>query len=134
MRLPFFVYGTLLSGQSNAGVWGSAVSQVRPAHFLNGVLYDLGAFPMLIEGACGVVVGQLVDVKPEDYVAVLRRLDYLEQYDPQDAGVAPYRRESRFVLLDEGRVVAAWVYLGNILMVNHSPIISSGDWREHTRQ
>jgi gamma-glutamylcyclotransferase (GGCT)/AIG2-like uncharacterized protein YtfP len=133
-RLPFFVYGTLLSGQPNDVVWGSAVTSRRPARFLNGCLYDMGAFPMLVEGEGGLVYGQLVEVVHGEYESVLRRLDQLEQYDPRDAAAGPYRRELRYVLLDDGRIAESWVYLGYSHIAAQAPLVSSGDWRTHTEQ
>lgn len=133
-RIPFFVYGTLLSGQPNAGAWGDAVSSRSPARFLNGELADFGAFPMLVEGGHGFVVGETVEVAPAQYEEIVRRLDRLEKYDPETDGPGPYRRAARLVLLDDGRIVESWVYLGQSHYAAGRPRVPGGDWRRHTNQ
>lgn len=94
----------------------------------------MGAFPMLVEGEGGPVYGQLIDILHDDYEAVLRRLDLLEEYDPLNAGAGPYHREPRYVLLEKGRIAESWVYLGHSHYAARAPLVSSGDWRKHTEQ
>ncbi len=129
-RLPFFVYGTLLPGQPNAGMLLPAAAKSEPAIFPNGRLFDLGPFPMLLEGAGGPVHGLLVTVRPGSYEPVLRLLDALERFDPHAPADSPYRRLARPVIVGEHRV-RAWVYLGRKALVAGRPIVPSGSWADH---
>lgn len=130
--LPFFVYGTLLPGQPNYYLWSDNIVEQKPAVFSDGRLFDLGAYPMLIEGDGGPVVGQLVSIRPADYPLVLRRLDELEGYDPQNPENSDYRRHERFVHLEDGRKKNAWIYLGHQVATAKASVIPSGNWLTHS--
>ena len=121
--LPFFVYGTLLPGQRNHHIWQGAVVQQVAAVFPNGRLYDMGAFPMLIEEGEGVVRGMVLAVDPAHYTAILTAVDQLEGYDPDAPERSFYLRARRTVYLSHGEPITAWVYLGQpVLVTGHHPI------------
>ncbi len=130
-QLPIFVYGTLLLGQPNAYMWGKSVKKVETAVFPQGRLYDMGHYPMLVEGAGGPVLGAIFSLHAMYFEKVIQRLDALEDYNPQAHDQSPYRREKRTVLLENGRDVRAWTYLGNPIYVKAMPPIASGDWVAH---
>ncbi len=109
---------------------GVIVSQ-EPAIFPNGRLFDLGAYPMLLEGNGGPVTGRVVVIVQRDYERVLLHLDTLEGYDPQDPEAGDYRRLERSVRLEDGREKQVWVYLGKETAVAKAPLIASGDWAAH---
>ncbi len=130
-QFPFFVYGTLLPGQPNDHLWQeNAVSQ-EEAVFLNGRLYDMGFYPMLIEEAGAQVKGMALTIKPKTYAMVVAALDNLEGFDPDKPDAPGYRRVVREVLLANGRTVQAWVYVGHPDSVaGYFPILN-GDWQQH---
>lgn len=135
---PFFVYGTLLPDQPNFHHWGEARIEIEPAIFHSGRLYDMGAFPMLIETDIddknGVpITGALVTVHPDDYERVLVQLDKLEQYDPADAENSMYIRVSRPVeRLTNEQPAVAWLYVGKEQFVRGMEPIGS-DWVGYTQ-
>lgn len=130
--LPFFVYGTLLPGQPNFYHWGNSILTHETAVFNNGRLYDLGSYPMLIEAPGETVVGALITVEPSPYQTILRRLDKLEEYDPQQPNQCSYIREKRDVHLENGRVQTAWVYIGQWQFQPAIPVIKNGNWVEYS--
>jgi gamma-glutamylcyclotransferase (GGCT)/AIG2-like uncharacterized protein YtfP len=128
---PFFVYGTLLPEQPNYDLWSQHIVHQEPAIYPNGRLFDLGAYPVLLEGKGGPIAGQLVTIGQQDYGQVLLTLDALEGYDPQEPEAGDYRRYERMVRLTDGRQQLAWVYLGRETAVAGAALIPSGDWMAH---
>lgn len=132
---PFFVYGTLLPDQPNFVLWGKAITAMEPATFHGGQLYDMGFYPMLVPtGAETAVTGQLITVTPNQYDAVLQRLDALEGYDPAQPDSAEYQRQAVQVVVANGRTQTAWIYLGKTELVTHKPVIPNGDWATYAAQ
>ena len=133
---PFFVYGTLLPEQPNAYLWADVVVEQVAAVLPNGRLYDCGPFPMLIEMGKSPVRGVVIEIEPEMYETVLERFDYLEGVDPKRPLAGAYRRVVRGVVTENGRLIEAWVYMGQKQFVVGLSIIESGDWLAHmqTRQ
>ncbi|MFQ5400424.1 MAG: gamma-glutamylcyclotransferase family protein [Anaerolineae bacterium] len=127
-QLPFFVYGTLLPEQPNYYIWGDVIASEQPATLTGGALYDMGFYPMLVEEGDGQVRGLMVAVRPQDYAAVVTRLDYLEGFDPKRPEASDYRRVERMVRLDDGRMAAAWVYVGSRRYVQGRQVVPDGDW------
>ncbi len=125
-NLPIFVYGTLLPGQPNAYLWGDSVVAVASAEIPNAILFDMGYYPMLIEGQ-GRVRGVLMHVSDAHYEAVVTRLDALESYDPADPDASEYVRAARQVDTAEGSV-QAWVYIGQARLVKGRFQVDDGDW------
>jgi gamma-glutamylcyclotransferase (GGCT)/AIG2-like uncharacterized protein YtfP len=101
-----FAYGTLRDAlQRDMILRGAPTREVGPAT-TPGVLYDLGNYPGLVDGAPGErVPGVLVELADE---AALARLD---TYEDVDAGLFVRRRAT--VHLDAGGDVEAWVYVYN---------------------
>lgn len=130
-RLPFFVYGTLIPGQPNAYLWGKRIVASETAVLPGARLFDMGHYPMLVEGGAGRVYGRLIRPQPHAYHKILTRLDILEGYDPQQPDTSPYRRESRSVVLADGGNALAWVYIGDRRSVTGKLAIESGDWVRH---
>jgi gamma-glutamylcyclotransferase (GGCT)/AIG2-like uncharacterized protein YtfP len=125
---PFFVYGTLLPEQPNYYVWGEAIVFEEEGVLANGRLYDMGYYPMLIEEGDEPVTGMIVNVAETEYEAVLERLDHLEGYDPAQPEMCAYRRMLREVSGVNGRIVAAWVYIGQPRYAADKTIVPGGDW------
>jgi gamma-glutamylcyclotransferase (GGCT)/AIG2-like uncharacterized protein YtfP len=101
-----FAYGTLRDAlQRDVILRGAPTREIGPAT-APGVLYDLGNFPGLVDGAPGERVPGVVVELPDD--AALARLD---EYEDVGAGLFVRRRAS--VRLDAGDDVEAWVYVYN---------------------
>lgn len=130
-QLPFFVYGTLLPAQPNFHLWEDSILETVPALFPNGRLYDFGAFPILLPGNGQIVHGRLVTVKPERYHHIVRRLDELESYQPNQPETSIYLRQRCRVQTEEGLTVITWVYLGKERYSAGTPLIPSGNWLQH---
>ncbi|MER2497572.1 gamma-glutamylcyclotransferase [Vibrio neptunius] len=111
MQHLLFVYGTLRQGESNHNY---LVGSQCLGHFEtlpNYALYDLGAYPAVIEGH-GSILGEVYLIDGE----TLSKVDQLEDVPIE------YRREQIETPFGE-----AWIYLyqdGSKL----DTIISSGDW------
>lgn len=130
--LPFFVYGTLLPGQPNYGIWEAAITAVRPAEMAGCGLYDLGHYPMLVPSGGGRVRGMVVDMDPGAYPEVVAALDYLEGVDMAAPGEPAYQRVRRVASLASGHQVVTWVYLGDPTFAAGLPALET-DWKSHCR-
>jgi gamma-glutamylcyclotransferase (GGCT)/AIG2-like uncharacterized protein YtfP len=130
ITLPFFVYGTLLPGRPNHALWQHAIVRCRPATLAGACLFDQGYYPVMIEGMVGEVNGLEVHVQSRLYRSVLRDLDYLEGYDPEQADVNDFARVKRIVRLVTGHQVVAWVYVGRKDLVGGLRSIG-GDWKRY---
>jgi len=134
VRLPFFVYGTLLRGEVNHDLFlrGRTAAE-EPARLNGAVLYDGPGYPYAVEERGGVVYGELVTALPEEYEELLVALDRLEEYargDPRNL----YERFEREVIRDGGdTAVRAWVYVAAPAVAARlrarGKLIESGDWR-----
>jgi gamma-glutamylcyclotransferase (GGCT)/AIG2-like uncharacterized protein YtfP len=137
-RNPFFVDGTLIMGQPNDFYWEDCVATAVPAHFPNGRLFDMGSFPMLLEGGAMRVQGQLMypdkELSDEDYQLLVQRLDTLENYNSDDVDNSPYYRVLATVFLNDNQPVTAWVYLGRPIYTEGRPLIDSGDWVSYSAE
>jgi gamma-glutamylcyclotransferase (GGCT)/AIG2-like uncharacterized protein YtfP len=127
-QLPFFVYGSLLPGQANAGLWGEDVLSWQTAVLPYGRLYSLGDYPVLIENGGGPVKGMVITPRPDAYHALLARLDALEAYNPAQPDTSDYLRVVREAILADGTAVPAWVYIGQANFTPHLPLVPHGDW------
>ena len=130
--LPFFVYGTLLPNQPNYYQWQEAVVDVQPATLPNATLYDMGSYPMLIEQPESFVTGAIIEIAPDQYDAVLQRIDTLENYHPDDEAQSMYLRRTRTVIKTDGSECSAMVYIGQPQYVFALEPIGA-DWVSYTR-
>jgi len=126
-RLPIFIYGTLCSGERNAGLIARALAAQQPATFagtLRVMLNDGYPYPCLQAGS-GPVVGSLVTLHEALYDEALARLDRLEDYLPEsDRGL--YLRRIVEVNAKDGPA-KAWTYLWNGPPPN-GPLLEDGDF------
>ncbi|WP_030933845.1 gamma-glutamylcyclotransferase family protein [Streptomyces sp. NRRL S-646] len=132
MRLPFFVYGTLLPGEVNHDLFLRGRTEAEEPARLNGaVLYDGPGYPYAVDDPGGVVYGELVTALPQEYEELLVALDRLEEYAPGDPR-SLYERVERRVSGD-GATVRAWVYVAAPAVAARlrarGKLIESGDWR-----
>ncbi|MEU7379710.1 gamma-glutamylcyclotransferase family protein [Streptomyces sp. NPDC042207] len=132
--LPFFVYGTLRPGEGNHGLLlrGRTRSE-EPARLSGAVLYDGPGYPYAVEEPGGLVRGDLVAARPEEYGEVLTALDRLEEYVAGDPHSLYERIEREVVRESDGAVVRAWVYVAGPSVTHWLRAggvrIEGGDWR-----
>ena len=128
MPLPFFVYGTLRAGQSNAHLLRGAMTCSREAKLCGAQMFDLGPYPMIIEGE-DEIWGELVEIEAGKHAAILQSLDRLEGVDGADPENpdALYRRLRRQISVED-KQIEAWVYFGRETLARRGCIVASGDW------
>ncbi|WKX08899.2 gamma-glutamylcyclotransferase family protein [Streptomyces sp. NL15-2K] len=132
-RLPFFVYGTLRTGEVNHDLFLRGRTRAEePARLIDAVLYDGPGYPYVVEARGGVVRGEIVTALPEAYGELLAALDRLEEYVPGDPRNL-YERVEREVIRDaDGTAVRAWVYVAAPSVAarlrDRGELIESGDW------
>ncbi|MFE7560396.1 gamma-glutamylcyclotransferase family protein [Kitasatospora sp. NPDC057500] len=132
--LPFFVYGTLLTGGRNhAAFLAGRCAGVRAAVLEGAALHAGPGYPYAVpDPAPGRrISGELVTVRPDAHPATLAALDRLEDCRPDGRG--EYVRERLAVRTADGAAVDAWVYLAGpeaaARLRAHPALIVSGDWR-----
>jgi len=132
VRLPFFVYGTLRSGEVNHDVFLRDRTQREEPGLMRGlVLYDGPGYPYAVEEPGGVVTGEVMTARTEAYDELLRALDRLEEYVPGAPGNL-YERVAREVTRSDGTAVRAWVYVAAPTVAARlrarGKLIEGGDW------
>jgi gamma-glutamylcyclotransferase (GGCT)/AIG2-like uncharacterized protein YtfP len=125
-----FVYGTLMAATRHPMAMRLArESRLVGNGTIRGRLYDLGAYPALVETGEG-------DGEVHGEVRALNSpaasLPWLDAYE----GIVPgrdsdYERVERRVRLEDGRALTAWVYLYR-KPVTGRRLIESGSWLAHT--
>jgi gamma-glutamylcyclotransferase (GGCT)/AIG2-like uncharacterized protein YtfP len=128
--LPLFVYGTLRQGEANHHLLKKVTLSCRPARLEGAAMYDLGPYPMIMDGE-GIVTGELIEIDPTRYEATLRRLDVLEGVNGNDPENPQglYRRVRRKVHVESSELaVEAWVYLGREETARRGILRPGGDW------
>lgn len=119
-----FVYGTLRRQGRND------IARLRPTpEFVGrgriaGTLYDLGAYPGVVLGGAGRVMGEIYRIEPEVEAA----LDRLEEVAEDDSGEY-IRRQVRLAL--DAQWVDCLVYEIRPTRIAGSRVIESGDWIAH---
>lgn len=131
LKRPFFVYGTLLPNQPNHYLFAKSIASIQPATINNCQMYDMGAYPMLVAQVGAIAQGMLITVFEEDALKVRQRLDSLEGYDPNNHEASAYKRVPHDIVLENGRIQSAWVYLGTKSIVKNMPAIEHSDWIKH---
>lgn len=125
----FFVYGTLMRGESNHRVAARhGLASVQAAR-VRGDLFDTGmGFPaMRLSDGTGQVRGELL--VPEDFEAAVGAMDDLEVFAGYGADGNEYERRLIEVTPEDGGASRlAWIYVaGEALPLKRR--IDSGDWR-----
>jgi gamma-glutamylcyclotransferase (GGCT)/AIG2-like uncharacterized protein YtfP len=124
-----FFYGTLMAGfdrRRRAGI-DDKLTYVGRAH-IRGHLYDLGIYPAAVPAPDGQVWGEVYRTDaPGD---VLRALDDIEGYRPEDPDKGLYARQRAQVIFPDGLAEQAWVYFYNAPL-GQAQRIESGDYLAH---
>lgn len=115
---PLFVYGTLMSGRSAAGLTGD---RRRGEGWVNGRLYHLPAgYPGLLPGGDTKVYGEWVEPLP------LRVMDLLDHYEGVGSGL--FERVALQVCTGRERF-DAWAYVMVAAPDRGGRLLPSGRWR-----
>jgi gamma-glutamylcyclotransferase (GGCT)/AIG2-like uncharacterized protein YtfP len=129
----FFVYGTLMRGESNHAVAARhGLADVRSGS-VSGDLFDTGAgYPaMRPTTGPGRVYGELLVTM--DFESALQSMDALEGYAGEDDPDNLYERRLIEVTLDDdGGTCLAWIYVYAQDLPPHTRIVS-GRWRQRPR-
>lgn len=122
--IPLFVYGTLLSGESNHRVVSPYVLSVRPG-VVRGALYDAGAYPAVVLTGMneGRVSGEWLLITTEG----LAKTDELEEYDGPGSTTNDYER--LWIRDADCEEREGWIYVWKD--ARGCPLIPSGSWRRH---
>ena len=126
-----FFYGTLMSGFKRPGR-ERLDTKLTPVGrgAIHAALFDVGLYPAAIPASDAYVQGELH--RMSDAVAVLRELDAIEGFRPEQPDASLYLRLETPVTLGDGRTESAWTYFYNAPLGN-SPRIESGDYLDYLR-
>jgi gamma-glutamylcyclotransferase (GGCT)/AIG2-like uncharacterized protein YtfP len=138
MQYPFFVYGTLRPGEANYGRYlAGRTTAEEPASLPGAALYSPGPYPFLVVAADLArldeqVYGEVIDVEPRSYAAVLHTLDDLEGYAPNVRNNL-YERILMSVHLASGVRRQAWIYLAGeraigLIRAGRMRRVPAGNW------
>lgn len=131
-----FVYGSLLSG------FKSPAYEYIFQHFnflgegkVKGTIYDLGEYAVGTNNETGrFIKGELYEIKhPHEWSFILAQLDDYEGLNPDDEGIADFKRSVVEVTLNDGSTKQAWIYwfIGDI---NNRPIVPLESMIEYWHQ
>lgn len=121
-----FVYGTLRRGSTHHHLI-AAVGDYLMQGSVAGNLYDIGTYPGLVVNPTTTykVTGEVYRMADSDGA-----LNALDDYEGCSANFAPpfeFIRQTAEVMLEDGKIISAWVYLYNG-PVKNKPEILLGDY------
>lgn len=126
-----FFYGTLMSGFERPGrARLDPKLEPKGRGWIRAALFDLGIYPAAIPAADGRVWGEVHRMVDVD--AVLRSLDEIEGFRPDEPDASLYTRVETPVTFEDGRVAQAWAYFYNAPL-GRAQRIESGDYLEHLK-
>jgi gamma-glutamylcyclotransferase (GGCT)/AIG2-like uncharacterized protein YtfP len=126
----FFVYGTLLRGESRFQILQDCGLECTLVARMFGRLVDLGSFPGLVDIGTdeSMVCGDFIRVRNVE--AAIERLDQVEGFRGYGRPGSLYRRALLQVDVGEAHIRSAWTYV-LVQGGDQATLIPSGDWREH---
>ena len=125
-----FFYGTLMSGFKRQGRQ-RLDAKLTPVGrgSIHAALFDVGLYPAAIPASDALVQGELHRMSDE---SVLRDLDEIEGFRPEQPDASLYTRLETPVTLTDGRTENAWTYFYNAPL-GRAQRIESGDYLEHLK-
>ncbi len=127
-----FFYGTLMTGfdrRQRAGIDEHKLAYLGRGR-INAALFDLGIYPAAVPDPDGRVWGEVYQMRVPD--EVLRTLDEIEGYCPEEPDASLYTRLEIAIVLDDGRTETGWAYFYNAPL-GRAERIASGDYLEHLK-
>lgn len=97
---------------------------------IRAALFDIGLYPAAIPAADSSVQGELYRMIDAD--SVLRELDEIEGFRPEQPDSSLYTRLETPVTLSDGTTAMAWTYFYNAPLGN-APRIASGDYLDYLK-
>lgn len=126
-----FFYGTLMQGFSRPGrARIEANLHLIGRGWIQAALFDVGIYPAAVPASDARVWGEMYLMSDPDLV--LRELDAIEGYRPDDPDTSLYTRVEMPVTLEDGRMEIAWVYFYNAPL-GRATRIESGDYLEYLK-
>ncbi|MBI2834415.1 MAG: gamma-glutamylcyclotransferase [Acidobacteria bacterium] len=126
-----FFYGTLMAGFDRRRRLGiDEYLEYVGRGWIAAMLFDLGIYPAAVPDPDGRVWGEAY--KMTESATVLRALDEIEGYRPDDPDRSLYTRAETQVALEYGRVETAWAYFYNAPL-GGAQRIASGDYLQHVK-
>lgn len=123
----FFFYGTLMSKEGRDSYMRGLAECRSVAQLPDAELYDVGCFPAYLPGE-GTITGELWCAVSEDAMPeLLRLLDQIEGYRPDDPLGSMYLREE--VTLADGTVAQTYRWNGRRDYLRRIP---GDDWKRYT--
>ncbi|RID85291.1 gamma-glutamylcyclotransferase [Peribacillus asahii] len=117
-----FVYGTLLTGESNHHVAKPYIKQMKQGK-VRGWLYNVGAYPALVlDSEAEEIIGEWFSVTEEG----LKRMDWLEGYEENRI----HNDYERVWVKDVSGDIEGFVYVYSIEKVEGLEKIECNSWRE----
>jgi gamma-glutamylcyclotransferase (GGCT)/AIG2-like uncharacterized protein YtfP len=137
VQIPFFVYGTLRSGERGyfQFLWGKTIAEV-PAFIEGFSMYLYKDIPYVTPSSNrGKVYGELMYISPTNYSEILKAIDEYEEFSPLDKEHSQYIRSLNKVFFEGNddwiQQTDAWVYHAGNEAISHfteRDIVISGDW------
>jgi len=128
-KIPVFVYGTLMTGESNWSIIRPFVYGTVPASLPNYEMVSVNHYPGIIEAEeFGVVFGQLMYIKKSRYWEAIKRLDQLEGFQKDHPKSSLFLRKKVTVITENGVLCGAYVYTFN-RSIKGLKKIKHGNWK-----
>ncbi len=114
-----FVYGTLISGESNHKTLGN--SKLLGIAYTKGKLFDIGNYPALVPEGNNDIKGEVYKINEE----ILKQCDLLEGYSPNNPK-SLYLRKTISINLNN-KIINSYIYYSNFDLSKYCEI-KSGDY------
>jgi len=108
-----FVYGTLMTGHRNfKECLQGQIENIEEAYVKGYVMYDFENFTGIIAGKPDqIVYGQLATIKSDQLLRVIKKIDLLEEYYPDDIKNSLYLREITQAINTSSQKYPAYIYI-----------------------
>lgn len=140
-HLPVFVYGTLRTGFENYDILDLRTAKTKDGIVLDCSMYAMKGkkyeFPAVVmDNSKNSVYGELMWIKENHYLAVMKELDHLEGYNNNPDTDLYDRIEVSVLDPDSGEDTTAWMYVAGKNMAsyiqNECDLVDDGDWEVYT--
>lgn len=119
-----FVYGTLKKDQHANKIISNGSNSICNAR-INGIMYDLGAYPGIKENSNSYVYGEIYAIKNQD----MKSIDEYEGFYPENPEESLFIRKVTNASCMDGNKISVFAYFYNHDIINAKKI-SSGIWNK----